>query len=465
MIRRLRTTALAVLLMLSAAVTAVVAASPAHADTVVCDKFGSTSIQGGKYIVQNNEWGSDLLQCITVTSTGFTISTANHNKATNGAPASYPSIYAGCHYANCSVGSGLPMQATNSQFGSVRTSVSMSYVSTGQWDAAYDIWFDPTPRTDGQNTGAEIMVWLNHLGAPQPVGSRVGSVSLAGGTWDVWFGNIGWNVVSYVRTAATSSMDFLVSTFFNDAVNRGYAQRAWYLTSVQAGFEPWVGGQGLAVNTFSYSVGTGGDSTPPSAPQNLTASNVTSTSAGLSWTASTDNVGVTGYDVFRSQGTGAFSRIGSVSGTSFAVTGLAASTPYSFYVTAHDAAGNTSGQSNTVSVTTPSGGGGGGSCRVTYTRTNEWAGGFTADVAITNTGTGTINGWTLAFTFPGDQRITNAWNAQVTQSGAAVSARDLGYNATISPGAGTSWGFQGTWTSNDSSPTSFTLNGATCTTG
>jgi Glycosyl hydrolase family 12/Cellulose binding domain/Fibronectin type III domain len=463
----LRTSALAGLLKLGCAVGMVGTAGPARADTVICDKFGSMSIQGGKYIVQNNEWGSDLPQCITVTGTGFTISTANHNKATNGAPASYPSVYAGCHYAHCSTGSSLPMQATSGQFGSVRSSVSMTYVGTGQWDAAYDIWFDPTPRTDGQNTGAEIMIWLNHLGAPQPVGSRVATVSLAGGTWDVWFGNIGWNVVSYVRTAATSSIDFAVNTFFTDAVNRGYAQRAWYLTSVQAGFEPWVGGQGLGVNTFSYSVGsTGGDTTPPSAPQNLTASNVTATGAALSWGASTDNVGVTGYNVFRRQGTsGSFTQIGSATGTSFAVTGLAGSTPYSFSVTARDAAGNTSGQSNTVTVTTPSGGGGGGSCRVRYTRTDEWAGGFNADVAITNTGTGTVNGWTLGFTFPGDQRITNAWNAQVTQSGAAVTARDLGYNATIAPGAGTSFGFQGTWTSNDSSPTSFTLNGAACALG
>src|SRR6266704_2602605 len=84
----------------------------------------------------------------------------------------------------------------------------MTYPSAGTWDAAYDIWFDPTPRTNGQNTGAEIMVWLNHQGGIQPVGSQVATVTLAGGTWAVWEGNVGWNVVSYVRTSAASSARF-----------------------------------------------------------------------------------------------------------------------------------------------------------------------------------------------------------------------------------------------------------------
>ncbi|MGW0068972.1 GH12 family glycosyl hydrolase domain-containing protein [Streptosporangium sandarakinum] len=230
-------------------------AAPARADTTICEKYGSTTIQNGRYIVQNNNWGDDTTQCINVTGTGFTVTQASHNKPTNGAPGSYPSIYAGCHYANCTSGSGLPMRASDSRFNGVQTSVSMTYPGSGVYDAAYDIWFDPTPRTDGQNTGAEIMVWLNRAGPIQPVGSRVGTVSLAGATWEVWYGNIGWNVISYVRTSATNSIGFAVRTFADDAINRGYAQRSWYLTSVQVGFEPWVGQTGLAVNDFSYSVG------------------------------------------------------------------------------------------------------------------------------------------------------------------------------------------------------------------
>jgi cellulase/cellobiase CelA1 len=87
------------------------------------------------------------------------------------------------------------------------------------------------------------------------------------------------------------------------------------------------------------------------------------------------------------------------------------------------------------------------------------------DVTITNTGSIPVNGWTLAFAFPGDTTIGNAWNATVRQSGKAVAAASLGYNGAIAAGSSTSFGFQGTWTSNDANPTGFTLNGTTCSTG
>ncbi|MBB5869232.1 hypothetical protein F4553_002611 [Allocatelliglobosispora scoriae] len=446
-------------------IAAIVIAAPAHADVSICEKYGSTTISSGRYVVMNNNWGDDTTQCINVTGTGFNVTTASHNRPTNGAPGAYPAVYYGCHYANCSSGSGLPLQASSSAFNTINTSVSMTLPGSGVWDAAYDIWFDPTPRTDGQNTGAEIMVWLNKLGSIQPVGSQVGTVSLGGATWNVWFGNIGWNVISYVRQSGVSSLDFNVNTFYTDAISRGYAQRSWYLTSIQAGFEPWVGQTGLAVNSFSVTTsGGGGDTSPPTTPGTLSASGVTSSGATLSWGGSSDNVGVTGYDVFRAPGTsgGSFTQVGTASGTTYAATGLSASTSYRFYVRARDAAGNTSGNSNTVTVTTTAGGGGGGSCRVGYVP-NTWGNGFTATVTITNTGSTVINGWTLTFSFSGNQQITSGWQAAVTQSGQAVTARDLGYNASIPAGGGsTSFGFQGTYSGTNATPTAFKVNGAAC---
>jgi hypothetical protein len=110
---------------------------------------------------------------------------------------------------------------------------------------------------------------------------------------------------------------------------------------------------------------------------------------------------------------------------------------------------------------TPTGGTGTGSCTVAYTK-SEWQGGLTANVAVTNTGSTAVNGWTLAFGFPGDTRVGNAWNAAVTQDGSKVSATNLSYNGTIAPGATVSFGFQGTWTGNDANPTGFTLNSTSC---
>ena len=106
---------------------------------------------------------------------------------------------------------------------------------------------------------------------------------------------------------------------------------------------------------------------------------------------------------------------------------------------------------------------GNGTCQIAYAKTSEWPGGFTANITITNTGTSTITGWTLKFPFPGDQKITNAWNATTTQTGTTVTATNAGYNATITPAGNTSFGFQGTFTTNDTTPTTVTLNGTTCT--
>ena len=111
-----------------------------------------------------------------------------------------------------------------------------------------------------------------------------------------------------------------------------------------------------------------------------------------------------------------------------------------------------------------SSGTGTGSCRVTYSK-QEWQGGLVANVTIANTGTTAVNGWRLTFTFPGDTRIGNVWNATATQTGAVVTVTNASYNAGIPPGGNTSFGFQGTWTGNDANPTNFALNGTTCTTG
>ena len=97
-----------------------------------------------------------------------------------------------------------------------------------------------------------------------------------------------------------------------------------------------------------------------------------------------------------------------------------------------------------------------------YTTQSQWAGGFVASVTITNRGSSAVNGWTLAFGFPGDQKITNAWSGSVTQSGANVSVANASYNASIAAGSSVSLGFQGTWASSDAPPAAFTLNGAPC---
>lgn len=106
----------------------------------------------------------------------------------------------------------------------------------------------------------------------------------------------------------------------------------------------------------------------------------------------------------------------------------------------------------------------GASCKVQYSITNQWPGGFGANIVITNTGTTAINGWSLKFSFPNGQTITQLWNGSYSQSGSAVTITNLSYNAAIAPGATLSStpGFNGSWNGSNSAPTSFTLNGAQC---
>jgi chitodextrinase len=94
-----------------------------------------------------------------------------------------------------------------------------------------------------------------------------------------------------------------------------------------------------------------GDGQPPGAPGNLQVTAHSTSTVSLAWTAATDNVGVTGYQVYRVAG-GTSTPIGSTAGTAFTATGLNPGTSYTFDVTASDAAGNTSAVSNQVSVTT-----------------------------------------------------------------------------------------------------------------
>ncbi|WP_304516311.1 cellulose binding domain-containing protein [Cellulomonas sp. JH27-2] len=103
-------------------------------------------------------------------------------------------------------------------------------------------------------------------------------------------------------------------------------------------------------------------------------------------------------------------------------------------------------------------------CRVDYTVTNQWGGGFGADVKITNLGDA-LSSWALTWSFGAGQTVTQAWNTTATQSGAVVTARNVSYNGSIATGASTSFGFNGSWTSSNPAPTSFSLNGVTCTGG
>jgi hypothetical protein len=361
------------------------------------------AVDGGVYTVQNNEWGSGAVECLAAGGPGgFTVTRSAIANSTSGAPGGYPSIYRGCHWGACTPHSGLPVPVSRLLSpGTVTTTWATAQPRTGAYDVAYDIWFNRAPSTSGQPDGAELMIWLNHNGPVQPFGSQVSTGAIGGRSYDVWFGKQAWNTITYsMVTGTTSVRDLDIGQFAADALRRGYIGKSWYLTDVEAGFELWQGGAGLATDSFAVNVP--GSSSAPTAAR--------ATAAGATAAGPT----------------------------------AAGPAPSSA-----SAAGSVS-------------------CTVTYSVAHTWPGGLQAQALLTNTSTSPVSGWTLTWSFAGDQRVTDLWNGDFTQSGKRVSVTNASYDGTIAPSASVTIGFTGSSTGSstgsDAPPAAFQLNGADCQT-
>lgn len=186
------------------------------------------------------------------------------------------------------------------------------------------------------------------------------SVTLA---WNASTDNVavtGYDV--YRGTTLAGSTSNGVLTFTNSGLNASTSY-SFTVKAKDAAGNSSAASTALSVTTSAPSV----DQTAPSTPANLRSTATTSTSVSLAWNASTDNVGVTGYDVYKGSTLAL-----SVSGTTAVITGLSASTTYSFTVKAKDAAGNISSAGSALSVTTgPTDPGGSGSLPK-HTLTGYW---------------------------------------------------------------------------------------------
>ena len=176
----------------------------------------------------------------------------------------------------------------------------------------------------------------------------------------------GYNV--YMNNVLKTTVTGLSTTITGLTASTAYS---FYVTAKDA-----AANSSTASNTVSGTTSSTSDTQAPTAPTSLLASGTTSSSTNLSWTASTDNTGVTGYDVY--QGT---TLKATVTGTTYAVTGLTAATAYSFSVKAKDAAGNVSASSNVANATTST-------ASISYCAS---AGTSTADEKISKVVFGSIN--------------------------------------------------------------------------
>ncbi|MEU4537691.1 cellulose binding domain-containing protein [Streptosporangium sp. NPDC023825] len=197
------------------------------------------------------------------------------------------------------------------------------------------------------------------------------------------------------------------------------------------------------------------DTQAPTTPGTPTAS-ATCGSVTLSWTASTDNVGVTGYEIWRASGTtgGTFVSVGASTTTSFTQSGVGI---FRYQVRARDAAGNTSAFTSPVTAAAPACPEPPPTCTAVYNQIGSWSGGSQGKVTVTNTGTTGTTGWTVTLTFPDGQRITQIWGARTDSTAGPYTITNESYNGSLAPSGSTTFGFLATSSGTATPPT------ATCT--
>ncbi|MFC3800356.1 fibronectin type III domain-containing protein [Cohnella sp. GCM10012308] len=207
------------------------------------------------------------------------------------------------------------------------------------------LYFDDFSLTGGSGGGgADTTAPSAPAGLNSPSKTST-SVSLS---WTASTDNVGVTGYDIYRGTTLAGSTTGATTFTATGLTAGTA----YSFTVKA--KDAAGNVSAASGALSVTTDALADTTAPSAPAGLNSPSKTSTSVSLSWTASTDNVGVTGYDIYRGA-----TLAGSTTGaTTFTATGLTASTAYSFTVKAKDAAGNVSAASGVVNVTTDAAAGG-----------------------------------------------------------------------------------------------------------
>lgn len=231
------------------------AGPPIAADTLICDQFGTKTIQD-RYTVSNNRYGSRSgTQCVAVTESGFRVDRMWGVPDVDWMPIGYPSIFYGCHWGECSPNTSLPMRL--SQINTVKSSAAFEFLDGPKYNAAYDIWLDSDPAASGIQQ-MEIMIFFNGNGVGNTSADRLaGEVSIGGRDWQVislgpW--GSGGREFIYTGTSRIPAWEFDVMGFVRDVQRRADISDDWYLTSVQAGLECYTPCPGTSVESFSVDV-------------------------------------------------------------------------------------------------------------------------------------------------------------------------------------------------------------------
>jgi len=255
-----------------APLTSEVGRFPAAVTVNTCEDYANVSV--GSYVVQSDYWNKSVCpgtQCMEINKTTAAFTLTQGPPACGDNVASYPNVLYGCSFGNCSPASVLPMQVSALSTVTSSWDFSVGGTTRDQYDVAYDIWFCPDAScgSSGFPKGAEMMIWLDYKNT-HGWQYDLGSVNLAGHTWEVWQATMGtgansWTYLAYMiqSPTVTTVNDLDLNAFFRDAAARGYIQNSWYLYAIQAGNELRTGAIPYSNNSFSVSINGVTPSTVP----------------------------------------------------------------------------------------------------------------------------------------------------------------------------------------------------------
>jgi xyloglucan-specific endo-beta-1,4-glucanase len=215
------------------------------------------SVVVGKYWINNNLWGQgsgsgwqaiwDTYSAGNTMGWGTTWSWTGQSNSVK----SYASVVLGWHWGWMLSNTGLPVQISANRNVNTGWNYSVTQNGTNTMNVAYDCWLHTIPNPSWNNDPSdEVMIWLYRSGGAGPVGTYQATVNLAGTSWNLYRGNIGWNVFSFVRTTNTTNQTLNIRDFLNHLVSRGWMSNSKYLTSVQAGTEVFIGNGRVDTNSY-----------------------------------------------------------------------------------------------------------------------------------------------------------------------------------------------------------------------
>ncbi|KAL8286154.1 hypothetical protein RQP46_004642 [Phenoliferia psychrophenolica] len=239
--------------------------------SVLSDQY-ATETEGSDYLLSNNLWG------MYSGSGSQTTEALSLSGGTIGWETTYTWADASSSvksYANVGLETGLGV--TLESIGSLPSTWSWSYTKADSdlvADVSFDLWLseDSTCGNAVSCSTYEIMIWLSGRNGCVPAGSYSETVTVGGKSWKLWTGTVQtWNIISFVAVDEISDFDMDLMEFFDYITENNGVSSSQYLTTVQAGTEPFTGSATLTTSSYSVSV-VAATATPTAAVSSIIAS-------------------------------------------------------------------------------------------------------------------------------------------------------------------------------------------------